>query len=148
MDDFMRPLNERGERNAPRMAKRLKEKKIVLDLLLSSPAVRAIQTTHLFAKVLEVRPSILQTETALYHASSETLLSVIRQIKNSADTVILVGHNPGLTDFANALLQEHIINIPTCGIVACALTIQRWEDTQFGTGKKLFYDYPKNPASW
>lgn len=147
MDDFMRPLNERGERNAPRMAKRLKEKKIVLDLLLSSPAVRAIQTAHLFAKVLEVRPSILQTETALYHASSETLLSVIRQIKNSADTVMLVGHNPGLTDFANALLQEHIINIPTCGIVSCALTIQRWEDTQFGIGKKLFYDYPKNPAS-
>lgn len=147
MDDFMRPLNERGERNAPRMAKRLKEKKIVLDLLLSSRATRAMQTAHLFAKVLEVRPSILQTETTLYHASSETLLNVIQHIKNSTDTVMMVGHNPGLTDFANALLQEHISNIPTCGVVACSLNIQRWEDTRFGIGKKLFYDYPKNPAS-
>ncbi len=147
MDDFMRPLKERGERNAPRMAKRLKEKKIMLDLLLSSPATRAMQTAHLFAKVLDVRSSILQTETTLYHASPEALLSVILQIKNSADTVMLIGHNPGLTDFANDLLQEHISNIPTCGVVACALNIQRWEDTRFGIGEKLFYDYPKNPAS-
>lgn len=147
MDDFMRPLNKRGEQNAPHMARRLKEKRIVLDLLLSSPAVRALRTAQLFATVLEVHPSLLQTEAALYHASSETILTIVRKFKNTTNTVMLVGHNPGLTDFANALLQEHIINIPTCGIVACSLNIERWEEIRMGSGKKVFYDYPKNPSS-
>ena len=144
MDDFMRPLNDRGERNAPNMAKRLKEKRVVLDLLLSSPAVRALQTAKFFADILAVHASLLQTDAALYHASPETILNVLRQTKNSANTVMLVGHNPGLTHFTNAFLKEHIANIPTCGVVACSLNIERWDKAQFGIGKKLFYDYPKN----
>lgn len=147
LDDFERPLNKRGERDAPRMAKRLKEKRVVLDLLLCSPAERTLSTARHFAKVLAVPDSLLTTDKKLYHASSETLLTIIRQLKNSANKVMVVGHNPGLTDFANSLLHEHIVNIPTSGMVACTIAVQRWGEVEPGLGKMQFYDYPKNQAS-
>lgn len=147
LDDFERPLNKRGERDAPHMAKRLKEKRVVLDLLLTSPAERASSTARYFAKILLVPDSLLTTDKKLYHASPETLLTIIRQLKDSATTVMVVGHNPGFTDFANLLLHEHIVNIPTSGIVACTIAIQRWGEVEPGLGKMLFYDYPKNQTS-
>jgi phosphohistidine phosphatase len=147
LSDFERPLNGRGERDAPRMAKRLKEKRIVFDLILSSPAQRALSTALHFAKVLETPPSILKTEPALYHASPDTMMNVIRHLKDTVAAVVIVAHNPGLTDFVNECLQERIVNISTCGIVACTLPITHWADATWGKGRKLFYDYPKLKAS-
>lgn len=143
LSDFERPLNERGERDAPRMAKRLKEKRIVFDLILSSPAQRALSTALHFAKVLEIPLSSLKTEASLYHASPDTILHVLRNVKDTAATVMIVAHNPGLTDFANACMQESIVNIPTCGVAACTVPIERWTDMKLGSGRKLLYDYPK-----
>jgi phosphohistidine phosphatase len=144
--DFDRPLNERGKRDAPRMGKRLKEKEIHPDLILSSPAKRALSTSKKIAAILKFDKDKIKKYEKLYHADEDGILSVLRNQKDKHETVMIFGHNPGLTDFVNALMNDSqdIENIPTCGIVAFKLDISSWKDLTWGKGKFLFFDYPKS----
>jgi len=146
VDDFERPLNERGKRDAPRMGKRLKEKDIHPHLMLSSPAKRALSTGRRIAKILKYPKENILTDRRLYHADEETILSVVQGLKDHHNTVILLSHNPGLTDFVNTLMNGEldIDNVPTCGIVAFELNVDAWKDITWGKGKMLFFDYPKS----
>lgn len=148
LDDFDRPLNKRGLKDAPRMGKRLKEKRITPDVMLSSPAERALATCQAIASVLQFDQSKIKTDKRLYHAHEDEILHVVRNLKDSPrdseEVVMIFGHNPGLTAFANALMNETIDNIPTCGIVAAELPVERWQDVTFGCGKMLFFDFPKS----
>lgn len=147
-DDFSRPLNHRGKKDAPKMAKRLKEKKIFPDVMISSPAVRAKATCLEFANTFEFNEKKIIWEPKLYHASEETLLSVISELedhpRDREEVVLLFGHNPGLTMFANALLNAGIMDMPTCGIVAGHLNINKWEQVHFGCGKVFLTEFPKD----
>ena len=143
LDDFDRPLNDRGKRDAPRMAKRIKERKIVPDLMYSSPANRAIKTCKEFAKVLGIKESGIKTDAQLYHAGEETLLTRIHGLKDKFGAVMVFGHNPGLTDLANLLTGEQILNIPTAGVVGIRFSADHWKAVQPGSGKLLFFDFPK-----
>jgi len=145
-DDLDRPLNDRGKRDAPRMAKRLKEKEIHPDLMLSSPAKRARSTARRMAKVFKYDKENIKTDRSLYHADEATLLSVIQQINNKHDVVMLFGHNPGLTDFVNSFMADEldIDNIPTAGVVAFRLDVANWKDVEWGKNKILFFDFPKS----
>jgi phosphohistidine phosphatase len=144
--DFDRPLNERGKRDAPRMGKRLKEKKITPDLMLSSPAKRALSTCKRIAKILGYSKEKIKTDKNLYHASDDGILSVIQALKEKHSAVMIFGHNPGLTDFVNSLMSEEIgiENIPTCGIVCFQMNIESWSQLTWGIGKMIFFDYPKS----
>jgi phosphohistidine phosphatase len=148
LSDFDRPLNKRGEKDAPTMAKRLKEKQLTPDFMITSPAVRALDTCIAFAKILGYDKAKIKTDKRLYHASEDQILTVIRELKeherDEEEVVFLFGHNPGLTEFANSLLNEYIDNIPTCGIVKATLQIERWKDADFGCGELGFFDFPKN----
>ncbi len=144
LSDFKRPLNDRGERDAPRMAKRLKEKDFAINTVVSSPAVRALTTCHVFVDVLGFPKKHVQEIKELYHAGEEIILSVVRKLTdNKQDVALLFGHNPGLTDFVNSLLDEDIDNIPTTGIVCCRLKIDKWSDAKWGCGEMEFFDWPK-----
>lgn len=143
LNDFDRPLNERGERDAPRMGKRLKEKKPVVDLFLSSPAKRAFTTAEKIAEFLNYPEEKIKTDRALYHAEDGEILQIVKELSDKHDVVFLFGHNPGLTDFVNRLTDAVIDNVPTCGVVACKLNIESWRQTDWGTGKVEFFDYPK-----
>jgi phosphohistidine phosphatase len=150
LDDFDRPLNERGMKDAPRMGKRLKEKRIFPDMMLTSPAVRAYETCKEISIELNFPVNKIQTDQKLYHADEDQILKRVQQIKDLNDdeeVVFIFGHNPGLTEFANLLLDESIDNIPTCGVVAAALEIKSWKDTHFGCGHLIFFDFPKNKKS-
>lgn len=147
LDDHARPLNARGERDAPRMAKRLKEKRVALDLVLTSTAQRTLSTSLHMVKILGIPESSIKADNELYHASSSTLLRLVQSLSDKYDTVMLVGHNPGLTDFVNELVDESINNIPTCGIVACKISVESWRKVAWGKGELLFFDYPKNQSS-
>lgn len=147
LSDFDRPLNKRGEKDAPRMGKRLKERRVTPDIMLSSPAARALTTCREIAKVLGFPEDKIKTDKRLYHANEDQILKVMQELKDSPrdseEVVLLFGHNPGLTEFANTLLNEEIENIPTCGIVAATLKINEWKHAYFGCGKMEFFDYPK-----
>ena len=130
------------------MAKRLKEKQVTPDCMITSAATRALDTCEAFAKVLDFKKNKINKDNHLYHADEDQILTVIRALKDlerdDEEIVLLFGHNPGLTEFANLLMDEHIDNIPTCGIVKAHLKIDRWKDTRFGCGKLEFFDFPKS----
>ncbi len=148
LDDFDRLLNKRGEKDAPRMGKRLREKRITPHFMITSPALRAQETCKIIAHTLGFPESKIITDKRLYHADSSKLLAVINDIPNhksdTEEVVLLFGHNPGLTEFANELLNQSIVNIPTCGIVVAALLSKTWKEVTFGCGQMEYFDYPKN----
>jgi len=144
LDDFSRPLNERGKRDAPKMAKRLKEKRIVPDLMLTSPARRAKSTCKRMAEIFGYEDDKIKTERDLYLASENTILEVVRSVKDKYNSLILFGHNPGLTAFVNAIGKQQFYNVPTCGVAAFELRIDSWKALNYGDGNLLFYDFPKN----
>src|SRR5687768_5941451 len=102
LPDIERPLNERGMRDAPRMAKRLKEKGLVPDLMVTSPAKRAAATCEIIAISLGYAATRIKTDRELYHAAEDGILKVIRNLPVKIATAVIVGHNPGLTDFVNS----------------------------------------------
>jgi phosphohistidine phosphatase len=144
-DDFERPLNKRGKKDAPCMGKRLKEMKIRPGLLLSSPAERALSTCMLIAEKIGYALSNIHTDQRLYHAGEEQLLSVVQGFNDANNEIVIFGHNPGLTDFANRLSSELVTdNIPTCGIVALRFPVKSWKNVRWEKGKVLFFDFPRN----
>lgn len=149
LSDFNRPLNERGQLDAPRMAKRFKEKEITANAMISSPAVRALTTCRVFAGILGFAEERIQQSKELYHAGDEMILKVVRGLKDQPtenEVVMIFGHNPGLTEFVNNLVNEDFDNIPTTGVVCCNLNVKRWKDVKWGCGVMEFFDWPKKKS--
>jgi len=144
-DDWDRPLNARGQRDAPEMARRLKSRKIRPDRILTSPAVRALATATIMARELRVTASLLQPEERLYLAGPADLLAVLRELGGSAKQLMVFGHNPGITEFANKLSAgETIDNMPTCAVFTALFDIKEWRALDWGQGADAQFDYPKN----
>lgn len=101
--DFDRPLNERGEHDAPRIGQWLMSQNITPDFVISSPALRALQTTTAIAQQLQLPHQTIMHDRRLYLASVTTLLEVIREVSDRYQWLMLVGHNPGL----EGLLTRH-----------------------------------------
>ena len=144
--DFDRPLNKRGERDAPLMGLRLKARRERPSLILTSPAKRTRRTALLIARALEYPPEFLQPERALYLADAQEITAIIKAQPPQFSTLLVVGHNPGLTEFANRLLPSLALdNLPTAGVVAVDLPLERWDQLDAVPGTLAYYDYPKNP---
>ncbi len=143
LDDFDRPLNNRGKRDAPNMGKRLKEQNAAPDLLLSSPANRALTTAETIAGEIGYPIENIEADEDIYLAGVTTLLTVIKNITNDHHTVFLFGHNPGFTELANALANIRIDNVPTCGIVCIDFEIASWKQVGVGKGTLVSFEYPK-----
>lgn len=146
LPDFERPLNKRGERDAPIMARRLKEKRVYPDIMITSPAVRAKTTCEVFADKLGFPLNKVIELPELYHASEEKWFDIARRLKDINDkeeVTMMFGHNPGLTGFVNQLSNENIDNVPTTGVVAIAVNVDRWSEITPGCGALLWFDYPK-----
>ena len=144
LNDFDRPLNPRGRRSAPEMGRRLKARDEIPDLVLSSPARRAISTARMACREMGFPESRIIEDQTIYHASSARLFEVLRSLETLASRLMVVGHNPGFTDFANDLSDARIDNLVTASVFAVELDIQDWSEIAEGTGRFLYYDYPKN----
>ena len=144
LNDFDRPLNDRGKKDAPIMARRLLDRKIAIDAFVSSPAKRAKKTAELFCEVYDKKISSVSYITMLYHAGGDVFYDVISQLDDSLNSVILFSHNPGITEFVNTLTTDvQIDNMPTCGIFAVQVSIDKWSDFKKAKRDFLFFDYPK-----
>lgn len=139
--DFDRPLNKRGLHDAPLIGSLLKSKKINIELIISSPAKRAKETAKILANELVFKGYIIFDE-EIYEATLDQLISKIKNLDENINRVMLIGHNPGLTNLANYLSKEFITNIPTCGVVA--LTIEKsWKNIVAKDCEIIFFEYPK-----
>ena len=139
--DFYRPLNHRGQRDAPVMARFLHEKGLHPDLLLSSPAVRALQTARYFAAAFDI-PDIRE-EPRIYEATPSMVLSVIQELEDTWQMVFVFGHNPAFHELANGFAGEALPNVPTCGIFRVDAEVAHWRDFSCATGRRTVFFYPK-----
>jgi phosphohistidine phosphatase len=143
MTDKERPLSNRGKRDAPEMGERLKKQGIIPALMICSPAKRAKSTAKKFAKQLSYPKEKIRIEEGIYEGSQEDLLVLIKNLQTNPDSVMVFGHNPVITEFANALSGINIHNIPTCGVVSIQFDINEWQQIDYKKGKLVFFDYPK-----
>lgn len=146
--DHDRKLSGRGKRDAPRMGSRLRASGVKPSLILSSTAERALATARIIALELGLPDDFPTTEPALYHAWPYTILDIVRRQDDACSDLMIVGHNPGFTEFANSLTPDfRLDNLPTAGIVAVELDVETWRETEPGSARLVFYDYPKKPAA-
>ena len=125
LDDHARPLNARGERDAPRMGRLVRAERLVPDLIISSDAARARATAEAMAEAARY-PGTILLEPRLYHASTTEILDVLRTtIDEDVASVMIVGHNPGLEELV-ARLTGVLETFPTAALAQIRLPIDDW----------------------
>ncbi len=143
LSDRERPLNKRGERDAPVMGKRIADAGIRPSLIVSSPATRAWTTARVVAEQLSYPAEFLQSEHELYLASLNDLLDVVVAQDDGFNSLMIVGHNPGLTDFVNFLSPGLTRNLPTAGVVSVNINQDHWKLYEQPQTELVLHDYPK-----
>jgi phosphohistidine phosphatase len=142
LPDKDRPLGDRGRRDAPRMGKRLAKRDVKPDLILSSPARRALTTAEIIAKKLDYKRKDIVVDTRLYASTVDGLLNVIHGVGDKLERVILFGHNPELTELAHRLSGE-ITHMPTCAVAEFTFNTKSWSKIVKVDLAKVALDYPK-----
>lgn len=142
--DFERPLNDRGERDAPMMGERLKKRKLQPDVMIASTAKRAKQTAKRIATAIGYPHEKIVWVDKLYHCIPSVFEEVLYDVADDVETVFIVAHNPGITEFVNELSDFKIDNMPTCGIVAASFSADEWSDFNINKKQVILFDYPKN----
>jgi phosphohistidine phosphatase len=144
-EDWDRMLEPRGQKDAPEMARRLRERKLKPDLIITSPAVRALTTAQIFMRELHLPAAKLQQDERLYLASPKVVKEVIQELGGKTAHLMIVGHNPGLTEFADKVSAERDIdNMPTCAIYTLEFEIEDWSELKWDSGVNVDFDYPKH----
>lgn len=141
LEDRDRPLNRRGQNDAPMMGQRLSQSGVLPDLIISSPAQRALSTARIIATEIGYPLDNIESEAALYFKGIEEILKLIHETKPQRQSLMLVAHNPDLTELLNLLCGFQTENLPTCAVAT--LSLSDWRHT--GGASLKAYDYPKNP---
>ena len=143
LSDRERPLNKRGQRDAPRMGKRIADAGIRPSLIISSPATRAWTTAQIIAEELSYPVEFLQREKSPYLASLNDILDVIVAQDDGFNSLMVVGHNPGLTNMVNFLSPGITGNLPTAGVVSVTIDQDDWKLYEQPQTELVLHDYPK-----
>ena len=142
LDDHARPLNKRGRRDGPRMGELLRKYGLMPDLVISSDAVRAQLTAKAVTEAARYAGEIL-LDPRLYMASPADILSLLRTVRENAETVMIIGHNPGLEELVEQLTGERQ-DLPTAALAHIVLEIDQWRDLTLSTrGTLLGHWRPK-----
>jgi len=143
LNDFDRPLNNRGKRDLPHMASRMAAHHLEPDLVLSSGAARAMATTNEICNHLQLSSEEIQVIPELYESCAETLMLVLQNIPDSYQHIMLVGHNPGLEHLNEILSQSTLKKFPTAAYVHLHLSITNWHELSAACATMTIFDYPK-----
>lgn len=143
LDDRDRPLNPRGRRDAPEMARRLAERGFAPDRIVTSPALRALRTAEIFAAAIGYPLPRVVLDPRLYDLEAEDLLALVRSLEAGLNWVAWVGHNPALTDLAGRLAGKSLPNVPTCGVVELGFVSADWGAVGRRRPDTFVFDFPK-----
>jgi len=144
ISDHDRTLNERGYRNAPEMGRRLSDRRVSPDALISSTALRARTTAEIMAGSINYPKDRIVLDRALYHASATELQEYIGGLDDSHFSVMLFGHNPGMTSLVSHLFGLALDNLPTCGVVHLNFSVESWAEASRSMPCEATIDFPKN----
>ena len=139
--DYERPLNKRGNTDGKKMSKFIRKFISSVDLLISSSSERTRLTSQYFQNEIEFKNSFFTKK--LYHASSKEIIKNLSGIDSKVKSVLLVGHNPGLTEFINKTSEINIFNLPTTGIVIINYPIKSWSELDIKIGSVELIKFPK-----
>ena len=145
--DIDRPLNARGYSDAYKISSILKAQKIIPDLVITSPAIRAISTALIFCRNLQSDASDIIINSDLYDSSLKEYKNCISKIDNKFTHVLLFGHNPTITECAKKLLGSFPEEMPTCSIAGIRSDEDDWNNFTLKKCELLFFDFPKNQTS-
>ncbi|MCW8887614.1 MAG: histidine phosphatase family protein [Gammaproteobacteria bacterium] len=145
ISDHDRPLNKRGLSDAPLMGSRLARIKTSPQLMICSSATRAQTTAKLIAKEIGYNCDRLEIDSRIYGAGLNGMIEIIQHLDGALDQIMLIGHNPDMTDTINWLSDSHIDNCPTCSIAELQVTTDSWRDFSQGSAELIRFDYPKKP---
>lgn len=143
LNDHDRPLNPRGRRDAPIMAKKVQDLFGTPDQLLSSTANRAFTTAKVFRNEMGLAESQLLSKANLYHSSEEDILQEISLLDDAIKFALFFAHNPTMTFLANSFQGDMIDNVPTCGVVILESTADNWAEFHISNTKRVQFIYPK-----
>ncbi len=131
--DHQRPLKERGINDAKMVSEKAAQICAKPNQIISSDATRALNTAIFFKDAFNLSEKEFSTNTELYDFSGQQVMSVIKNIPNTLDIVMIVGHNHAFTFIANMLGNEYIENVPTCGFIHLNFEAESWADISKGT---------------
>ncbi len=143
LSDFERPLNERGRRDAPMMASRLLPFVGKTFTVFSSPACRAAATARLAVLLWKKADTTIQYQANLYHATVESLWQFILSQNSKERTLVVFGHNEGLTELAEQCSRGIVKHMPTAGIVVFDFEAEKWPEITLDSARLVQVDFPK-----
>ncbi len=143
MRDFDRPIKNDRTEDAEDMARQLNKLCLQPDLILCSPALRTKQTAEHFCNHLPYDYNKILFDMRLYESSAEDYLQVIRETDNKIETLVVIGHNPSITDFANLFLKNKLEDMPTTAVAWLQLENDTWEIGGTSAGKLKHFLTPK-----
>jgi phosphohistidine phosphatase len=141
--DIDRPLNKRGLRDAPFMGGVLKFRDAVPDLIVTSPARRALETARLIAREVGCAPEAIDIRRSLYLADLPVLAETVRGVDDSRSRVYLIGHNPEFSELVEYLTGKSVGTLPTCGVASIEFKVDSWGHIMAGSGRLAWLDHPK-----
>lgn len=141
-NDFERPLNQRGLQDAPLMASYLKQCGYSVGQIISSDALRALQTAEHYRQCLKPGRDLISYHD-LYLASLQAIVYLVQHIAPAENTVMLVGHNPGMTEALNFFSTETVDDMPTCSVGIIQFDVNQWQDAARSAGMLLGFEHPK-----
>ncbi len=144
LTDHQRPLNERGQTDAPQMAQWLADRVPPPSLLISSTAARAQQTALAFAQVFQLSEDAIRYEARIYEAALSDLLEITTECPDEINRVLLVGHNPTISAYVSYLTNGGSCSMPTCAMASLELDISSWKEITRGLAKLDFLVSPKH----
>jgi len=142
--DYDRPLKERGINDSYKIAENMVIKKKIPKLIISSPAIRALHTAMIFARIFNYKIEKIQIHKELYMSSESENLDLLKNIDSAIDSVMIVGHNPSFTDLANHFLTDKLEEIPTSGLVSLKFEAESWNNIDSLKPVDYFFDFPKH----
>lgn len=143
LPDEQRPLEEKGIKKTGKITGFLRTKEVKVNCMVSSHAVRALETAKILAKALQYPLGDIRIDPRIYSADGDGVFNLFCDLPEKAESVMIVGHNPALTDFVNHFLEPRIDNLPTSGVVSISFETDRWEDVAIAGYKVNFIIFPK-----
>ena len=144
--DWERPLTKRGSLDAAEMAKRLKSQRLKPDVILCSPALRTRQTCASFAKCLGIPEDKIIYEDDLYLADTKHLVQCVQKASDVRH-IMVIAHNPGITEFAQWLAGEDAVDgMTTCAVFTVEFDIEHWQSLSPESAVNSSLDYPQRRA--
>ncbi|MBN2532691.1 MAG: histidine phosphatase family protein [Spirochaetales bacterium] len=149
LPDFVRSLVKKGVEQAKKISKKCRKRIALPELFISSPANRALETAHYFAREYGYPRKKIILKDELYNPLSEQeFFTLVKELNDNLHSVIIFGHDPAISNFVKFLAKNFQEEMPTCAVAVIEFKKESWKEIARGQGEILFYEYPKRLAKY